>query len=248
MFCGFFISAFFLAVLSTILQSGGNSNTEKNVLQAENISTPTSEDELLISDYSLVELLSLNGHPHIFDNWDEANNFYTGVIDSRIQMTDAQTLSSKQMRQRDRFADEVVLYLVKSSSGKEDQIGYIFMNIFDESLTSEIVLDDVIQIVVDYLPADFLDFYKLDSAYMTNGNGLITYVYACRLTDSSLTESVESGKHYATYYNFRIYNYLDNNCWCAETGYEAYGGHSLDWIEKFAEPWEIDLSQYFEVQ
>ena len=46
---------------------------------------------------------------------------------------------------------------------------------------------------------------------------------------------------YSYYYGFRITHRKDLECWILETDFSAYGDHGIDWINKYATPWNINL-------
>lgn len=70
--------------------------------------------------------------------------------------------------------------------------------------------------------------------------GLITYTYACRLNDAGIEHQKLKESQYSNYYYFKIYKYSSGG-WIVETGYSAYGDKDKGWIEKYAEPWNIEL-------
>lgn len=104
-------------------------------------------------------------------------------------------------------------------------------------------LDKAVEIVLSYLPDDFLKYYNLNSAYSYEENGATIYTYDCSLSEEGLKYSVNNKeKQYMSDYFFRIYHFKDTNQWKIETGY--YGRKDSEWIQKNAKKWDIDLSKY----
>ena len=109
-------------------------------------------------------------------------------------------------------------------------------------------LDRAVETIVAYLPDDFLKYYKLDSAYSYENNDITIYTYACRLNEEGIEYRNNKARQYPFYYNFKIFHYKNTNQWKLETGYSGYGGKGIEWIEKYAEKWDIDISKYFEAE
>ena len=70
--------------------------------------------------------------------------------------------------------------------------------------------------------------------------------YSCRLNEAGVEYHNNGHSEYSYYYYFRITHYIDLNQWSIITGYAAYGDKDLSWIEKYTDPWEIDISNYIE--
>ena len=70
--------------------------------------------------------------------------------------------------------------------------------------------------------------------------------YSCRLNEAGVEYHNNGHSEYSYCYYFRITHYIDSNQWSITTGYAAYGDKDLGWIEKYADPWEIDISNYIE--
>lgn len=196
------------------------------------------------SSYTVQELLELDGHPRIFDSFPDAKEFYSPMDGVSVEVVSAAKYGSIQRKVKERFDDNVVLYLIQDSSSG-DTVGTITINIFDESLSKEMDLDSAVSFVVQYLPTDFIEYYKLDAAYIYGNEEIQVYNYACRLNESGVEHHNAGASQYSFYYDVKIFHYIEENYWRIETGYEAFGGHSLSWIEKYSTPWEIDLSSYF---
>ena len=101
-----------------------------------------------------------------------------------------------------------------------------------------------IAILLDYLPSDFLDYYSQDSSYKYGNDTTTIYTYSCRLNSAGVTHHNNGNPQYSYYYALRIFHYTDVNKWVLETDYAAYGDRDLEWIEKYADPWNIDINSY----
>lgn len=201
---------------------------------------PAGGEEGTVTALTAEELVLAEGHPRIFDSYAEAEAFYTSLGDSRVAVTDAAGKASKERSLESVFDDDVVLYLVRDSSSKE-YIGTIEVNIFDPEFASNMSVEQATDIVEAYLPIDFFDYYGTDSSYQYESDGTRVYTYSCRLNDAGVAYHDSAAPQYSYYYNFKIYEYADGEHWKIQTGYGAYGDKDLGWIEKYAEPWDVQV-------
>lgn len=192
--------------------------------------------------YSVQELLQMENHPCVFDDYSKVESFYNNINDKRIAVVDVQGHYQMEKKIKSIGDDPTVLYLIKDATYNK-YLGSIQINMFQPEICEEMSLDKAVKMVVDYLPVDFLNYYKNDSAYKYTTNNVSVYTYSVRLSNPDVRPDYGS-----YYYNFKIFHYEDNNLWRIETGPEAYGDHGLEWIEKYAEDWEINISDYFAVE
>lgn len=204
-------------------------------------STSATAEEKLESEtkYSTLELLEIEGHPHLFDEYSNIENFYNRIDDSRVAVVTAQECYQMEKKLSYIGEDTKALYLIKDSTYNK-YFSTMKINIFDSDACSDMNLDKAIKMVVAYLPEKFLEFYENDSSYKYTHDNTSVYTYSVRLKDA------ENELNYSpSYYYFRIFYYGEKNIWTIETGLAAYGDRGLEWIEKYAEDWEINLSDYF---
>lgn len=196
--------------------------------------------------YSSWELLGLGDHPVVFEEVDSAIAFYNNVGDSRVQVT---SIHRKAEIERSFFEnpykDKNILYLTEDST-HANFIGTVKINAFVPELYSGMNLDDAITLLVNYLPGNFLKYYKTDSAYVYGNDKTQIYTCAFRLNAAGESYRATTAPQYPYYYYLKIIAHNDTGMWEMETGYSAYGGKGVDWIGKYAEPWEVDLSSYRE--
>ncbi len=201
-----------------------------------------SDDE--VSDYSAMDLISLPEHPRVFDTMDTVNQFYGSINDSRIAIGDAGEIAALQRRVENTIEDSTVLYLTENASNA-GFLGTVEVNLFDPSTHEDMTLEKAVSILAGYLPADFTSFYQLDAAYQYGSDtGTTIYTYACRLNEAGVEYHNAEAPQYSYYYTAKIYQYADGQNWKLETNYSAYGDKDVGWIEKYADPWDIDLSDY----
>lgn len=193
-----------------------------------------------ISNYSEIELLNLEGHPTIYSDFQGAVDFYAHIGDDRVKVITGREYSILQ-RSFETFSDEDTLIYFIQSTGSEESIGEVHINLFGEDLYQEMTIDKAVTLLMEYFPSDFSTYYKTDSSYQYSGNNTTAYVYSCRLNEKGV--EYHNGGHfeYSYYYYFKIFHRRDEKMWTIETGPDAYGGKSVDWIENYADPWDIDL-------
>lgn len=194
------------------------------------------------TNYSLSELLELNEHPMIYDSFEETKNFYKGI--DIIQVVDSQRYNMFQDKYKSPLNDKILAYFIKDSSDR-DSMGRVHFNIFDETLTDEMNIEKAVEILTNYLPNGFGKYYKQDSCYKYTQGTVDVYTYSCRLNDVGIEYHNSGHFEYSYYYYLKFIHYTDTNQWKLETGYAAYGDHDKGWIEKYAEPWNINMSAYF---
>lgn len=200
----------------------------------------TEPEEIEIEpQYSIQELLQLEDHPCIFDEYSDVENYYNNINDKRIAVVDVQGHYQMERKIKSIGDDPIVLYLIKDATYHK-YLGSIQINLFQPEICRDMDLEKAVKMVADYLPSDFLTYYKNDSSYQYTNNNVSVYTYSVRLSNPEIRPDYGS-----YYYNFKIFHYEERDLWCIKTGPEAYGDHGLDWINKYAEDWEIDLSDYF---
>lgn len=226
------IIGIFIAVLSSLNHDSMDGGTE----------SPTGIETVAYSD---TQLLTFVNHPKIYDDFQESKSFYDSIGSDKVKVIDVPKYSALQKKLKSLTDDEVVLYLIKLPESSEN-IGEVHINLFSPELYTDMSLDKAIELLVDYLPVDFLKYYKKDSSYQHGNENITFYTYSCRLNEDGVEYHNNVNGHYSGYYYFRVTHYTDTNQWSITTGYSAYGGKGLDWIRKFADPWEIELNDYMD--
>ena len=181
------------------------------------------------------ELVTLANHPRIGDAFQTGLNFKQNVNDNRVKVLTSQeygrlswdTSSPNQ---------NATLYLVEDPSGR-NEIGEFEVNIKNENIT----LNDAIEIIKSYLPANFSTYYKKDSAFYREYSHATVYSYAVRLNNKGYQATSQNGKRLSAYLSFYVYQYKDGT-WKICSDYSAYGGRSLDWINNYGTTWNINLN------
>ncbi len=125
-------------------------------------------------------------------------------------------------------------------------MGTLHINLLSPELYADMSVEKAVELLVDYLPVDFLKYYERDSSYQHGNDDITFYTYSCRLNEEGVNHHNNGNGHLSYYYYFRITHYKKTSQWFITTGYSAYGDKGLGWIEKYATPWEIDMSDYVE--
>lgn len=198
-----------------------------------------------VVSYSDTELLGLVDHPQIYDDYEASKSFYSEIDTEKVKVLDIASYYSLQGKLKSLTDDEVLLYLIQHSRVK-DKVGTLHINLFSPELCNDMTVEKAIELLVGYLPSDFMKYYNKDISYQHGNEDITFYTYSCRLNEAGVEYHNNGHSEYSYYYYFRITHYIDSNQWSITTGYAAYGGKGLGWIEKYADPWEIDISNYIE--
>lgn len=189
--------------------------------------------------YDSLELLQLDGHPRLFDDFEDIKAFYKDVKDERIAVVDVQGHSRLESKLKHIGDDPILMYMIRDST-QNKYLGTLQINLYEADLCQDMTLEKAIELIVSYLPEDFMTYYKKDSAYKYTQENTSVYTYAVRLKNHN-----NDVAFLPYYYNLKIFYYGDKNIWMLKTGVEAYGDHGIDWINKYAEEWDINLADYY---
>lgn len=206
--------------------SGSNNNSSINVPQ-----------------YTLNEVLALDNHPNIYDSYESTKAFYDGI--GAVKVLTIQQHSQIERGLKKVTDDETLLYFIQHSTYK-DYTGTVQINLYDESVSADMTVDKAAKFLVSYLPDNFFECYSKNSSYKYTNNNCTVYVYSCRFNDTGVAYHNDGNNQYSYYYSFKIIHFEDTNQWKLQTDYAAYGDKSLDWIQKYADEWNVDFKDYVE--
>lgn len=208
-------------------------NSCRNQLENSSQSSHTSQ----ITENTPIQLLTLQNHPRINDSFNDAKAFYDTIGDDRIQELKISEFALIEQHLKSFSDDKNVLYILTNSQYVDD----INFNIICPE-AYDLTVEDVVKIVADYLPKDYLKYYENDSCYIYEGSeGFTAYTYSSRLNEIGKEFKNSTAHQYSYYLYFRIYCYDKGRYWRAETGPAAYGDRDKGWIEKYAQKWDVDL-------
>lgn len=188
------------------------------------------------TDYTPEELLSLDGHPKLYDTDKTAEEFYSQFDDFRVRVADYSWIAQRQRGLKSFADDTIILYLAKSD-------GYIrgaLFNLKESDFGHSIGVSSVFDVVGLYLPSDLMAVYKTDAACVYSSGQETQYIYCAHLNGE------DASSQYGYYLSIIATNFPQDGLWRVEVTQEAYGGRSVGWIEKNTAPWDFDLSQYIE--
>ena len=191
--------------------------------------------------YSDSEILNFDGHPQIYSDFEKTEKFYLEKNIENVAITDIPHFSRAQMELKSFSDDNTLIYFIQSATHKEF-VDSIQINIFNTELYEQSTLDSMVALVMSYLPDNFLEFYKIDAAFQYSGNDTTTYTCSFRLNESGIAYQNSGHFEYSYFYYFEIIHRPAIHRWTIETGVSAYGGKGLEWINKYAQPWEINLN------
>lgn len=173
--------------------------------------------------YTLHEILTLPNHPTIYDSCESVMDFYDGIHDVKVVSISQHSQSERNLQKM--TDDKTLLYFINGSTDKE-HIGSIQINLYDESVSTDMTLDAAVELLVSYLPDNFFSCYSKDSSYQYATGSCHVYVYSCRLNDTGIAYRNEGHPQYSYYYSFRILHFFDTNQWKLQTDFSAYGDRS----------------------
>ena len=208
-----------------VLTSGNNLPKENNV------------------KYSYTEILALDNQPNVFERYDDTKAFYKEI--DAVKVLTIQQKGQIERSLKNTTDDDVLLYFIKHSTN-EEFTGTVQLNLYDQSVCTDITVESAAKLLVTYLPDSFFDYYTKDSSYKYSGNGRTVYVYSCRVNELGNAYRNDGHSEYPYYYSFTLVHFEDTNQWKLETDYAAYGGKGLEWIEKYSDEWNVDFKDYVE--
>lgn len=235
----FFLFGLTVTVFQDTPQKTTNPISAKNVIDSE-ISELAHLD--LKSKNDISEIVNYPGHPRIYELTEDASAFQKRLNDDRIRVI---SISKKAEYERslESLADEkTVLYFIQHVSS-DDYIGEVDIKVYNSEFGKTLNVDKALEILKSYLPVHFAKHYKKDTAYIKEDKNSIKYTYAVRLNNDGKEYRRTTQPYYSNYLSFSIIHYKDSGFWRMYTDYAAYGGKSLDWIQKFAKPWNINLNK-----
>lgn len=196
-----------------------------------------------IHKYTDMDLIYMKGHPLINDMFDSAKEFYADVDKDKVKVISVAEHTSIERKLKTLTSDKTILYLIKHPTHK-DFVGTVQINLFSSELTTYMDLEKAVELLTDYLPSEFSKYYKQDYCYKYTQGNVDVYRYSCHLNDYGIECHNNGHPELSFYYSMEFVHYTDTNQWKLETNYSANGGPSFEWIEKYAETWDIDMYSY----
>lgn len=237
----FGVMCFFLAILIGVITYGIVSVVEMNL---PNQRLDSQGNLVEIQQYADMELICKEGHPLIYDTFADAKDFYADVAKDKVKVISGADHAAIERKQKSLTSDETLLYIIQDST-HEDYIGRIQINLFSSELAVDMSTEKAVELLCDYIPSWFGKYYKQDSCYRYTQGNVDVYTYSCHLNDAGIEYHNNGHFELSGYYHLKFMHYTDTNQWKLETGYAAYGNKDKGWIEKYAEPWNINMSAYF---
>lgn len=202
-------------------------------------STSDSEQEIVLSHYSDKELVLMDNHPRIFDDLASVESYIKQLNDARVNVVYTQEGKTQTTDGKKPYKKAVITYDRHSSN--HDYVGCFTIDIKDSDYSRDMTVETAVEVALTYLPQNFKDLYKCDSAYIRETDNAVIYTYAMRLNENGIEYHNNGNKQYSNYLSLYIIDYTDSNRWVIESDYAAYGNKDKGWIEKYATPWDIQL-------
>ena len=140
--------------------------------------------------------------------------------------------------------------LVTTGDGDKGFITNVTINLSDYEEKQYIELDNILQLICDYIPYDIIGkYYDFNESFheVYKDGGYEAYHYVMLLNDKG-KELNESGEIYLeSKFGFKIIHRNDND-WVAEMNYLAYEGNHDKYNTKAeacdVEDWEVNIEKY----
>ena len=213
-----------LFFLFTILSSNQNNKIEKKA----------DETQVQVNNFTKKELIFMPNNPRINDTFESALQYEKKINDSKLR-----ALTSREYAQLNWGNSSpnqgATIYLIKDVM-ESDSIGEFVINLNGENIT----LNEGIDIIRQYAPANFVTHYKKDRSFITDDGEYKIYHYATRLNAKG--EKLRKNNARLSYYlSFYIVN-ESGKITKIYSDYSAFGNKGIDWINKYAKNWNIDLN------
>ncbi|MBR3888829.1 MAG: hypothetical protein IKJ32_07005 [Clostridia bacterium] len=205
----------------------------------------SSKEKFEIYPYTDTEIINLDNHPRIYDNFQNAQALYSNVNKEKVRVFDL-----KKERTTAYNDEEKYLVYIENSSTNYEYIDRILLNFDMSDEYKNISLDEVIKIAVDYLPMDiFNQYYQKTRSYIYENNNVISYHYAWKLNEKGIEYHNNGHTELQTPFGLAIvYNKLDNSytvrldIFADEISIAGY--HSEEWYKKNTQIWNVNLKDY----
>ncbi len=193
-----------------------------------------------ITNYSTLELLTLDDHPKIYDSFEDVVNYYNDIGDQRITILQGSKDAALKRASKQPYDADTVLYMT-TLSDNDNYISKLEIIVNDHGFAMDMSVDKTVDIISTYLPDNFFNFYYSDASYTWSQSNQRTYTRSYRLNADGLNYRNTQAPHYSNYYYLRIVEYDNGARWEIQTGHAAYGDKGLDWINTYATPWDAPI-------
>ena len=226
------ISAVLITLFFTVGFSGviSSLNSDKNTIKVENNS------ETVSRNLSYVELLTLKEHPKFYGDYQAAKSFWKGF--DKVKVVNA----------RQTIYNEDALLLVTTGDEDNDVITNVTINLSDYEKEQYLELDNVMQLICDYIPYDIIDkYYDFKESFheIYKDGGYEAYHYVMELNDKGKEVNKSGERYFNSKFAFKIMHRNDND-WIAVMNYLAYkGNHNKFRTDAYdVEEWDVNIEKY----
>ncbi|MDF2655545.1 MAG: hypothetical protein K0R19_2019 [Bacillota bacterium] len=182
-----------------------------------------------------MELLTAEGHPQFYGDFLEAESFWRNYSE-KVKVVNA----------RQTIFNEDALLLITTGDSDNNVITKVTINLSEVENKQDIVLDDALALICQYIPYDIIaSYYTFEDAYyeVFADGGFEGYHYLMHLNDTGKAQPAELAlkENFA----FSIIHRGDNE-WIASIDYFAYDGNHDKYSPGayVAQKWDVDISQY----
>lgn len=225
---------FFVAILIGVIIYGIVLGTQGNTTDSQDNGVETQQ-------YTDKEIIYKEIHPLIYASFEDTKEFYKGI--DKVKVVSVADHAAIERNLDSLTGDENILYFIQDATHK-NFVGSVQINLFSPEVIEGVNIEKAVSTLTDYLMKDFNKYYSQDSCYKYTQKNVTVYTYSCRLNDVGAEYHNNGHPELPAYYYLTFVHYEDTNQWKLETGCSAYGGKGKEWIEKYAQPWDIDMNAY----
>ncbi|WIV11133.1 hypothetical protein [Proteiniborus sp. MB09-C3] len=190
------------------------------------------------NNLSYVDLITMEGHPQFFGDYNEAKKFWKGY--KKVEVAYGRGLTSN----RD------TLLLMTTRNGKKYAITNVTIDLSSVDNKQDIKLDNVLNLICDYIPYDIIDkYYTFKESFheIHRHENYEAYHYVMVINDEGKNVHNSGERYLESKFAFKIIHRNDND-WIAKMSYLSYEGNH----QKFnfnasnydVENWDVDINKY----
>lgn len=201
-----------------------------------NIGTENGSQEVVLENLSDMELLTMKDHPKFYGDHNEAKQFWKGY--DKVKVNNAsQTIHN-----------EDALLSVTTGAGDKRIITSVRINLSNVDNKHDLKLEDVLQLICDYIPYDILSkYYTFKESFHEKykGGDYEAYHYVMVLNDAGKAANKSGDMRFNDKFAFKIIHRNEND-WIAEINSLSYEGNQ-DQFKPGAydvEGWNVAIYKY----
>lgn len=205
----------------------------------------SNDENSLIYPYTDTEIINLDNHPKIMENFQEAEALYYNVDKEKVMIYDLK----KEKTTCNNNEDKYLIYM-DNATGNYNIISEILLNLNVSDEFKTVTLEEAIKIAVDYLPMDILNqYYQKERAYIKEYDTVKSYHYAWKLNNSGIDYYNSGHNELLNKFGLKIeYNKTTNTYKVIINvlvdDISPLGVYDEEWYKENTQQWNINLNEY----